>query len=85
MPQQGQVVRQPLAEAEAAIDGNSVMVRANPVTEPVAVRFGWLQAANTGLFVVYNDTRGLYDLRPTPERQDRSLVGYVPQSMTTSA
>ena len=23
------------------------------------LRFGWLQAANTGLFVVYNDTRGL--------------------------
>lgn len=22
------------------------------------VRFSWLQAANTGLFVVYNDTRG---------------------------
>ena len=38
------------------------------------LRLGWLQAANTGLFVVYNDTRGLYDLRPTPERQDRSLV-----------
>ena len=31
------------------------------------LRFGWLQAANTGLFVVYNDTRGLYDLfRPGP-------------------
>lgn len=38
------------------------------------LRFGWLQAANTGLFVVYNDTRGLYDLIPSPQRQDRSLV-----------
>ena len=26
------------------------------------LRFGWLQAANTGLFIVYTDTRGLYDL-----------------------
>jgi hypothetical protein len=38
------------------------------------VRVGWLQAANTGLFVVYNDTRGLYDLNPGPEREDRSLI-----------
>ncbi len=38
------------------------------------VRFGWLQAANTGLFVVYTDTHGLYDLFPRPERTDRSLV-----------
>ena len=38
------------------------------------LRFGWLQAANTGLFVVYTDTRGLYDLFPLPERTDRSLV-----------
>jgi hypothetical protein len=38
------------------------------------LRVGWIQAANTGLFVVYNDTRGLYDLRPTPLREDRSLV-----------
>lgn len=38
------------------------------------VRFGWLQAANTGLFVVFNDTRGLYDLRPRPLRTDRSLT-----------
>ena len=29
------------------------------------LRFGWLQAANTGLFIVYTDTRGLYDLYPT--------------------
>jgi hypothetical protein len=38
------------------------------------LRFGWLQAANTGLFIVYTDTRGLYDLFDRPERTDRSLV-----------
>ena len=38
------------------------------------VRFGWLQAANTGLFIVYTDTRGLYDLFERPERTDRSFV-----------
>jgi Domain of unknown function (DUF5916) len=38
------------------------------------LRVGWIQAANTGLFIVYNDTRGLYDLIRGPERQDRSLV-----------
>ena len=38
------------------------------------IRFGWLQAANTGLFIVYNDTRGLYDLIQRPERTDRSLI-----------
>jgi hypothetical protein len=39
------------------------------------LRFGWLQAANTGLFIVYNDSRGLYDLFPDrPERTDRSLT-----------
>ncbi len=38
------------------------------------LRFGWLQAANTGLFIVYNDTRGFYDLFDRPERTDRSLV-----------
>ena len=37
------------------------------------LRFGWLQAANTGLFVVYTDTRGLYDLYPTPAA-DRPVV-----------
>ncbi|MDO8678341.1 MAG: hypothetical protein Q7R30_07235 [Acidobacteriota bacterium] len=37
-------------------------------------RFGWLQAANTGLFVVYTDTHGLYDLFERPERTDRSLI-----------
>jgi hypothetical protein len=38
------------------------------------LRFALLQAANTGLFVVYTDTRGLYDLFPEPRRTDRSLV-----------
>ena len=38
------------------------------------LRFGWLQAANTGLFVVYTDTRGLYDLFDRPQRTDRSLA-----------
>jgi len=37
-------------------------------------RFGWLQAANTGLFIVYTDTRGLYDLFDRPERTDRSFT-----------
>jgi hypothetical protein len=37
-------------------------------------RFGWLQAANTGLFLVYTDTRGLYDLFDRPERTDRSFI-----------
>ena len=41
----------------------------------VNLRVGWLQAANTGLFIVYNDTRGLYDMEPRrPERTDRSLI-----------
>jgi hypothetical protein len=39
------------------------------------IRFAWLQASNTGLFIVYNDTRGLYDLYPNrPERTDRSFI-----------
>jgi hypothetical protein len=38
------------------------------------LRFGWIQAANTGLFIVYTDTRGLYDLSPGPERADRALT-----------
>jgi hypothetical protein len=37
-------------------------------------RFGWLQAANTGLFIVYTDTRYFYDLVARPERTDRSLI-----------
>jgi hypothetical protein len=40
----------------------------------VNLRFGWLQAANTGLFLVYTDTRGLYDLIERPERTDRSFI-----------
>ena len=36
------------------------------------VRFGWLNQANTGLFVVYNDTQGLAN--STLERPDRSLT-----------
>ena len=31
----------------------------------VNLRFGWLQAANTGLFLVYNETDGLEDFTPT--------------------
>jgi hypothetical protein len=38
------------------------------------LRFGWQHAANTGLFIVYTDTRGLYDLFDRPERTDRSLI-----------
>lgn len=38
------------------------------------IRFGLLQAANTGLFVVYTDTRGLYDLIERPERTDRTFI-----------
>jgi hypothetical protein len=40
----------------------------------INVRAGWLQAANTGLFVVYTDTRGLYDRFDRPERTDRSFT-----------
>jgi uncharacterized protein DUF5916 len=40
----------------------------------VNFRFGWLQAANTGLFIVYTDTHALYDLLQIPARTDRSLV-----------
>jgi hypothetical protein len=40
----------------------------------INVRFGWLQAANTGIFIVYTDTRGLYDLFERPQRTDRSIV-----------
>jgi hypothetical protein len=36
------------------------------------LRFGWLQAANTGLFVVYNDTQDLSDL--STQNVGRSLV-----------
>ncbi len=37
------------------------------------LRFAWLQSANTGLFVVYNDTRGLADFDRTV-LPDRSLI-----------
>ncbi|MGE3705795.1 MAG: hypothetical protein AB7I13_11015, partial [Vicinamibacterales bacterium] len=41
----------------------------------INLRFGWLQAANTGLFIVFNDSRGLYDLFPDrPQRTDRSFI-----------
>ena len=35
------------------------------------VRFGWLSTAGTGLFIVYNDVRGIQDLRGP---QSRSLI-----------
>ena len=35
-------------------------------------RLGWLQDANTGLFLVYNETEGLGDLIPTGA--GRSLI-----------
>ena len=38
----------------------------------VNLRFGWLQAANTGLFLVYNETDGLEDFTPTGS--GRSLI-----------
>ena len=38
------------------------------------IRFGWLQAANTGLFIVYNDTRGLYDLYPDARAHRPDLI-----------
>ncbi len=38
----------------------------------VNLRFAWLQAANTGLFIVYNDTRGFGSF--TGETPDRSLL-----------
>jgi hypothetical protein len=31
----------------------------------VNLRFGWLQAANTGLFFVYNETEGLENFVPS--------------------
>ena len=36
------------------------------------LRFGLLQQANTGLFIVYNDTRGLHDTIPVGA--GRSLI-----------
>ena len=37
-------------------------------------RFGWLRAGNTGLFLVYTDTRALDDLFVRPARTDRSFI-----------
>ncbi len=37
-------------------------------------RLGWLRSGNTGLFVVYSDTRALDDLFVRPERTDRSFI-----------
>lgn len=36
-------------KAEAAIDGNTVVVRADSISEPAAVRFGWSQEAEPNL------------------------------------
>ena len=36
-------------KADATIDGDSVVVRSEKVTEPVAVRFGWNRAAEPNL------------------------------------
>jgi hypothetical protein len=38
------------------------------------VRFGWLRAGNTGLFLVYTDTRALDNLFVRPDRTDRSFI-----------
>ena len=38
------------------------------------VRFGWLRAGNTGLFLVYTDTRALDELFVRPDRTDRSFI-----------
>ena len=38
----------------------------------VNFRFGWLQDANTGLFLVYNETEGIRDI--VPAGAGRSLI-----------
>jgi hypothetical protein len=38
------------------------------------IRFGWLQQANTGLFVVYTDSQPIDDLSLGPRIADRSLI-----------
>jgi len=38
------------------------------------LRFGWLRAGNTGLFLVYTDTRALDNLVVRPARTDRSFI-----------
>ena len=40
---------EPLIEAKAEIDGESVVVSADGVKQPVAVRFGWDQIAEPNL------------------------------------
>jgi hypothetical protein len=37
-------------------------------------RFGWLQQANTGLFVVYTDSHVIDDIRSAPRQADRSFI-----------
>ena len=37
-------------------------------------RFGWLQQANTGLFVVYTDSHLIDDISVVPRRADRSFI-----------
>jgi hypothetical protein len=37
-------------------------------------RFGWLQQANTGLFIVYTDSHLIDDFVPVPRSADRSLI-----------
>jgi hypothetical protein len=37
-------------------------------------RFGWLQQANTGLFVVYTDSHAIDDITLTPRQADRSFI-----------
>ena len=40
----------------------------------VNFRFGWIQQANTGLFIVYNDSRPFDDLTTTAATTGRSLT-----------
>ena len=37
-------------------------------------RFGWLQQANTGIFVVYTDSQPIDDISLVPRRADRSFI-----------
>jgi hypothetical protein len=37
-------------------------------------RFGWLQQANTGFFIVYNDSHTIHELPFAPPRVDRSFI-----------
>ena len=38
------------------------------------IRFGWLQQANTGLFVVYTDSQMIDERDLGPQTTDRSLI-----------